>query len=546
MSHFLKGPRKENTAATSSKPPYLLSLRSSKAFIAATVCIAIFTDILLYGIIVPVLPFAMTNRIGIPDDALQQWNAILLACYTVALFVGSPLVGIYADHTSSRRWPLLIGLFALAASTLLLCLGQTVALFILGRLLQGFSAAIVWSVGLALLADTFGDKIGMAMGYSSIAMSLGLLVSPAIGGAVFANCGYYSVYYVAFGCIFLDVILRLVLIEKKVAQRWLDEDDGVGGSRRTDPENAQIQENKLETGMPAESRGGNGGDYNHGSGTPLAPAATTSAVTTSSRLTARYPKLKLVKSRRILAANWGIITQAAIMFSFDTVLPLFVKSTFHWNSTAAGLIFFCVFIPGFVSPVVGWLSDRYGARWPSFVGFVASIPILVCLRFVTEDNTPQKVLLGALLALLGVTLVFSNTPLMAEITYAIEAEEAKSPGVFGAKGVYGLGYGLFCTSFALGGSVGTLMSGYVMAGAGWATLTWALAVWAAGGAVVIGLFAGGKPPVKMAGSDEEEGEEEEEEEDVESASETLDQNVEAGPEIKNDRDAKEEGVAHAV
>lgn len=111
----------------------------------------------------------------------------------------------------------------------------------------------------------------------------------------------------------------------------------------------------------------------------------------------------------------------------------------------------------------------------------------------TDDTLAHKALLGALLALMGVTLTFSNTPLMAEITYAIEAEEAKTPGVFGAKGVYGLGYGLFCTSFALGGSVGSLLSGYVMAARGWGTLTWALAVWTAGGAVVVGLFAGGKP-----------------------------------------------------
>lgn len=114
----------------------------------------------------------------------------------------------------------------------------------------------------------------------------------------------------------------------------------------------------------------------------------------------------------------------------------------------------------------------------------------MCLRFVTENTIGHKVLLGVLLALIGVTLSFANTPLMAEITYAIEAEEAKTPGVFGTKGVYGLGYGLFCTSFALGGVVGSLMSGYVMAARGWGTLTWALAVWMAGGAVVIGLFAG--------------------------------------------------------
>lgn len=176
--------------------------------------------------------------------------------------------------------------------------------------------------------------------------------------------------------------------------------------------------------------------------------------------------------------------------SWDTVLPLFVRDTFGWSSTAAGLIFFCIFIPGFISPLVGWVCDRYGARWPSAAGFAVSIPPLVCLRFVTEDTTGHKVLLGALLAVMGVTLTFANTPLMAEITYAIDAEEAASPGVFGKKGVYGLGYGLFCTSFALGGSVGSLMSGYVMDGAGWGTLTWVLAVWMASGAVVVAWGVG--------------------------------------------------------
>lgn len=124
------------------------------------------------------------------------------------------------------------------------------------------------------------------------------------------------------------------------------------------------------------------------------------------------------------------------------------------------------------------------------------------MRFVTQNTLDQKILLGALLALIGVTLSFANTPLMAEITYAIEAEEAKTPGVFGTKGVYGLGYGLFCTSFALGGSVGSLMSGYVMAARGWGTLTWALAVWMAGGAVVVGLFAGARPASASKGVEE--------------------------------------------
>lgn len=178
-------------------------------------------------------------------------------------------------------------------------------------------------------------------------------------------------------------------------------------------------------------------------------------------------------------------------FSWDTVLPLFVKQTFHWDATAAGLVFFALFIPGIISPAVGALSDRHGARYPSLAGFALSIPLLVSLRFVTSNTLPHKALLAALLALVGVTLTLSNTPLMAEISYATAAAERSAPrGVFGVNGAYGLGYGLFCTSFALGGSVGALMSGFVVSARGWATMTWVLAVWMAGGAVVVGLFAG--------------------------------------------------------
>lgn len=311
IGRFLSGHKKSPDA----QPPLFLASRSSRTFIAATVCIATFTDILLYGIIVPVMPYALSSRVGVPEESIQTWNAILLACYTIALFIGGPFVGIYADHTSSRRWPLLIGLLALAASTLLLCLGKTIALLVLGRILQGFSAAIVWSVGLALLADTFGDKIGMAMGYSSIAMSLGLLVSPSIGGAVYNHAGYYAVYYVAFGCIVLDVILRLVLIEKKVARQWVQDDEESGPESATarsalgDSTSMSAQEN-VEAALDEKQADEAG---NKSSAVPAPTQQTTAASLAPSGLMARYPKLRLFKSRRILAANWGIIIQAAVM-----------------------------------------------------------------------------------------------------------------------------------------------------------------------------------------------------------------------------------------
>ncbi|KAG9229558.1 hypothetical protein BJ875DRAFT_341633, partial [Amylocarpus encephaloides] len=69
--------------------PYLLEIRSSKVFIIFTVAVAVFTDIFLYGIIVPVIPFALSERSGVAEDQVQKWVSVLLSVYGGALLVGS-------------------------------------------------------------------------------------------------------------------------------------------------------------------------------------------------------------------------------------------------------------------------------------------------------------------------------------------------------------------------------------------------------------------------------------------------------------------------
>ncbi|KAK1072934.1 hypothetical protein LTR74_002166 [Friedmanniomyces endolithicus] len=185
---------------------------------------AVFTDIFVYGIVVPVLPFALTARSQIPPAQIQTWISIFLAVYGAALLVASPICGWLADRSSSRRLPLLCGLLALGGCTVMLCIGSSIAVLAAGRVLQGFSAAVVWVVGLALLVDTVGpEAVGQVMGYVGLSMSLAILLAPLLGGVVFAAAGYYAVFAMAFGLIVVDVVLRVFMVEKKVAARWLPE-----------------------------------------------------------------------------------------------------------------------------------------------------------------------------------------------------------------------------------------------------------------------------------------------------------------------------------
>jgi hypothetical protein len=64
------------------------TFRASKRFALFVVCIAVFTDVFIYGLVVPVMPFALTQRLGVPEDDVQKWNSILLGVLGGAIMVG--------------------------------------------------------------------------------------------------------------------------------------------------------------------------------------------------------------------------------------------------------------------------------------------------------------------------------------------------------------------------------------------------------------------------------------------------------------------------
>lgn len=244
------------------------------------------------------IPFAIQSRAGVQQSDVQSYVSILLACYGAALLVLSPVAGWYADRSSSRRFPLLLGLLALAGATLMLCLARTVALLVVGRLLQGFSAAIVWVVGMALLVDTVGEKeIGETLGWVSISMSIGILLAPLLGGVVYNKAGYYAVYYMAFALIALDILLRLSLIEKKIARQWLDTES----EEISDPEQGSLDADNTENEKANVVEPKDGDTIR----TILEPATNPAAESLAAipKIRSKWPPvLTLLKSRRLLTA----------------------------------------------------------------------------------------------------------------------------------------------------------------------------------------------------------------------------------------------------
>jgi MFS family permease len=459
------------------KRPKFVELRSSKWFIMFVVAFATGTDIFMYGLIVPVTPTALKERVGIPEDNIQSWTSILLALYSAALLAFAPVVGYIADRAESRRWPLLVGLVALAAATALLCVGTHIALWVVGRLFQGAAAAVVWTAGLALMVDTVGkDDLGQAIGYVSMAISVGTLAGPLLGGVVYEDGGYYAVFGLAFAFIALDIILRLLLIERRHAVKWLAPEMtplSADGHQPTEKKSGEISE---RPDLPT-----NGSEPREPQ-TPSPPSRNA-----LERVTI------LLSSPRLVVSVWGYFIISIVLTSFDSVLPLFVQGTFGWQQSGQGLIFIPLMVPHVLDPVTGFIIDKYpkSCRYLAAGAFLASVPVMVLLRFVTDKSMQHKILLCALLACVGLCFAVAMPPLITEVFFAVKEKEDKTPDIFGRGGAMALAFGLSNMGFAAGSLIGPFFAGFIRQEAGWGAMGWALGLIAGISSIPILLFVGG-------------------------------------------------------
>lgn len=438
----------------------------------------------MYGMISPVTPTALREKVGLPEHKIQAWTSILLSLFSAALLVTAPIIGFISDRTESRRWPYIVGLVGLAAATALLCIGTQLGLWIAGRLCQGAAASIVWVVGVSLVVDTVGkDGLTESIGYVAMASSLGTLAGPLLGGVLYEKGGYYSVFGLAFGFIAIDLVLRLILIEKKHAAQWLEP---VSSTPDQNEGKKPGQEVQGET-KPTEDN-------------PINPESPTKEVDTHTKNTQKTPshsalgRLKvLLSSRRLLITIWGNFIISMILTSFDSVLPIFVQETFGWRQSGQGLIFIPLMIPHIASPLTGALLDKYPrcSRYFASGAFLTCLPLLVLLRLVTDNSIRHKILLCALLSLVGVCIAMALPPIDAEAFHAVSAIEEQTPDIFGPGGAMASAFGLTSVGFAAGGLIGPFFAGFIRERAGWGTMGWALGLMAGVSSIPVLLFMGG-------------------------------------------------------
>lgn len=144
------------------------------------IMITMFLNFLGFSIIIPILPFLIERFIPNPNE-LALYVGVVFSVYAFCQFLAAPGLGALSD-VWGRRPILLISLFGSVVGYLLLALGGTFWVILLGRIVDGLTGGNISTV-YAYLADITEPKDrSKYYGMIGAVGGFGFMIGPALGG----------------------------------------------------------------------------------------------------------------------------------------------------------------------------------------------------------------------------------------------------------------------------------------------------------------------------------------------------------------------------
>ncbi|KAJ5702300.1 major facilitator superfamily domain-containing protein [Penicillium malachiteum] len=420
--------------------------RSSQTLIVSTACFALLTEVLLYGFVVPILPYMLEVRLHQHPSQTQRLTTELLSIHGFSTVVSAPILAHFIDKTPSRRTPLLLSLVVTLVGTALVAFTPSYWALVLGRVLQGITGAAVWIICLAVLVESSGaGNMGKMMGLSMSIVMTGTIGGPVIAGTALELMGYWPTWYLPMGFLAVDIIVWLGLIE---------------------PQAALESDKALVRDEPPEHHGASITEEIHSENSPLlSPIIKTDSKDdqTQEVLPSSNFYYIMLTDDRVLVSLGSVVMTSAITAGFNATLPVHLRDIFEWGPLDVGTMFLILRVPGIIlGPLSGWLRDIVGLRYPTMIGWVILAPLLVLmgipgngLLWASAEGYGKPIFVSAIVGI-GAALPLIQGSGILHIMIILEELESKQPNIFGAHGGRSRAFGMNEVAFNLGLMVGPL------------------------------------------------------------------------------------------
>ncbi|KAJ5953899.1 hypothetical protein N7501_008178 [Penicillium viridicatum] len=385
---------------------------------------------------------------------MSSW--LLAESAAVSVIVRMPLAH-FADKSVSKRNWFLWALVLAFVSTIATAFGSSLFVLFVGRFVQAIAGSIMWVVGYTTVADTVPIQ-HTAKTYAAISMavSLGTSTGPMISGILFQLAGYWVAWASAFTVIGVDIVFRLLMVEKNPTKQ-------VGKYSQFSKHGSISDRATLKDVSEDTAERASNSEYS-----PLLSTQYDEPATTSPVLQKAPNFYRCIFSKPNFAgAVWCSFMFGFLTTTFNATVPLHVRDEFNWGSMQSGLIFAALQAPRLVmSPLVGWLKDRAGTRTPTAFGFVVLAPLIWLLGIPGNEHFPfankgnrGPVLYVLTMTLIGVHITFLNGVGTIEATVAVDELQKKHPGAFGPNGGKSRALAIASIFWTLGSFVGPVAAG---------------------------------------------------------------------------------------
>lgn len=391
--------------------------RSSKGAVLFVCSLALFTDMLVYGIVIPILP-SILRSIGIPAEHETTYSTILFSAYALGLFLATPVFGILSDKTGNRMTPMLLGLAGLALTTILFAISSHFYILLLARFLQGIAGAASWVVGMALIADTFPiNQLGSSLGFVMSFNTVGFICGPIISGYAATYISLRSPFYICALFALLDFVSRIILKPPKSAK----------------PEASCLE--VAPASQPDQS---------------LPDTATAPKASLLKRFFAS-DIISMLCHIEIFLLCFGVTLETASMSIIEALIAEYLEVYFGLSiSECSNTLLFFILPSAFFSILMGKLTDTYSRSRLIIIGTLLHS---VASPFVALASTLTQFRIAAVM--FGLSTSFMVTPIMPQMTFLI--------GSYGKHTTsYAKLYSLYLIFCSLGMVLGPIIAGLLM------------------------------------------------------------------------------------
>lgn len=320
---------------------------------------AIFMGVFDTNVVNLAMPW-LTASFGV-DLNTSQW---VITAYLVANTSLLLIFGRLSEITGKSKL-FIAGIALFTISSLACGLANGIYELILFRVIQGIGASIVFSINMAMVIQSFPrNERGKAVGFVGTTVALGSIAGPIVGGFIVGTVGWQYIFFinVPVGIVLIIAALKYL---KRTEERRTDFDmDWIGaGTIVTTVVSLIMLLNSL-----ADCR-----EFTMPMYVYLGLFIISGAVFVYTELKHKNPIVDLTafKIKSFTFANLSTLINFIAFSMFILTLPFYMEIVLEYDSIEVGKYLLIVpAILAVVSPLSGWIYDRYQSTYHSSLGML--------------------------------------------------------------------------------------------------------------------------------------------------------------------------------